>query len=827
MRLRLAILLFHLVLASACKKGEETTLQDEDGSSIVINKKDSGLPDNSTPTTTTTEESDTEEIDKIGYGKVVDVDSLAIESSSSDVTVGISLPLRGVATYADMSKALVTTKGEWSVDNTSLASIVKSGNTVSVKGIQSGSVDVRFTYEGKSVTKAYTVSTAEVDRIDITPKVLLAGTTTQIIATAIFTDNTTEDVTQDVALSIADGSVAKISTSDLTKVEALSPGTFTLNIALNGKSYSAPLEVRLKKLVSIEVSAATLSIVKGTSTQFSAEGTFEDNTVMDITSLVTWSSSDESLLAVSNEASNSGRATGVDPGSVTVTASLSGIDGTLDAMVILSNFVSIHIDPATSTFPLGLTKSFKVIGTNPDASTQDITDYVIWQNSDPTKATMGDPGTFTAMDMGQTTLTVQYGSLSDALLLDIVGPAISAIEIIAPESDFVCGVDQPVFTVKATYSDGGEADISDSVAWGSLDPTIGDVSNAAGTIGQLTTFKPEAVTLVAEYFETVTGETLQDQVDVTVAAPILSSVEIATSTPSVAMGRGTNLKLNGHFSCGDPVDYTELASWVSADDTILEVSDTAGTKGKVTTSGSTAVTLNIEVTATYSTFTDTFDVEVRPQEVASILLSPLNTEDSQIDVGATGQQIAKALMTNGTYEFITDEADWTMTDAPSSALASVDDDTQKGLVTGISEGTASITATLTTPYGQFSEEITVDVRSVCPAGGTRSGYYCWYLGTKGDTCDNTCSNVSATYHEGTAQAGDLDTSTAQTCNTALMALGYNGGMAGFNLTHSGNLGIGCSVYSNHGVASKTHYRSPITNSSDFDPDYRRVCACRH
>ena len=83
---------------------------------------------------------------------------------------------------------------------------------------------------------------------------------------------------------------------------------------------STVLTVTAAALQSIAVTPANPSIAKGTTQQFTATGTFSDNSTQDLTSQVTWASADPAVATITA----AGLATGVATGTSTITATLGG-----------------------------------------------------------------------------------------------------------------------------------------------------------------------------------------------------------------------------------------------------------------------------------------------------------------------------------------------------------------------------------------------------------------------------------------------------------------------------------------------------------------------
>jgi trimeric autotransporter adhesin len=125
-------------------------------------------------------------------------------------------------------------------------------------------------------------------------------------------------------------SVATVSAGLATSVNY---GTTTITASYGGQTATATLTVQAPTLVSITVSPSVYTIASGTAVQFHATGNYSDNSTLDLTSLVSWSSSDSTVATLSNASGSQGLATAVNPGSTTVTATLNGVSGTASVTV--------------------------------------------------------------------------------------------------------------------------------------------------------------------------------------------------------------------------------------------------------------------------------------------------------------------------------------------------------------------------------------------------------------------------------------------------------------------------------------------------------------
>jgi arylsulfate sulfotransferase len=98
-------------------------------------------------------------------------------------------------------------------------------------------------------------------------------------------------------------------------------------------------------LTSIAVQPASMYIMAGTAQQFTAVGTYADNTSGDVTALVSWGTSDTTKATVSNEPGTEGVLTAVDGGSVEITASTGGVTSSAAVHVM-----SIGVVPTNNTY---------------------------------------------------------------------------------------------------------------------------------------------------------------------------------------------------------------------------------------------------------------------------------------------------------------------------------------------------------------------------------------------------------------------------------------------------------------------------------------------
>ena len=241
------------------------------------------------------------------------------------------------------------------------------------------------------------------------------GLTQQFTATGHFTDNTTQDLTTQVTWASLDGAVATVSNAAGSNglATTASAGSTTVSATSGAVSGETTLAVTDATLVSIEVVPATSNDANGLPQQFTATGLFTDNSTDDITTQVTWASSDGAVANVSNAAGSNGFATTTSAGSTTVSATSGGVSGGTVFTVTDATLVSIDVSPATPSVASGLPQQFTATGLFTDTSIQDLTTQVTWASSDGTVATVsnaaGANGLAATAAAGSTTVPARQG----------------------------------------------------------------------------------------------------------------------------------------------------------------------------------------------------------------------------------------------------------------------------------------------------------------------------------------------------------------------------------------------------------------------------------
>ena len=184
------------------------------------------------------------------------------------------------------------------------------------------------------------------------------GDAEQFTATGHYSDTSTKNLTDTVTWTSSSSAVATVSNTSGSQGLATSTGTGAATItAADGSAVpgTAVLTVLPAVLVAITVSPATASVPLGESASFLATGHYSDLSTQSLTDQVTWSSSSNSVITVSNTSGSQGKATSVGTGAATITATDGSIFGTAVATVVPAVLVAVTVSPTAASVPNGET----------------------------------------------------------------------------------------------------------------------------------------------------------------------------------------------------------------------------------------------------------------------------------------------------------------------------------------------------------------------------------------------------------------------------------------------------------------------------------------
>ena len=585
--------------------------------------------------------------------KVIAVESISLNKETLSLTKGQSETLIATVKPDDATDKTVT----WTTSNSNTVS-VDNGKVTAVGGgratITAKAGEVEATCE---VTVTVPVSSVTLDKNTLS---LVEGEESTLNATVKPDDATDKTV-------IWTSSNSKIATVENGKVKALKEGSVTITAKAGEKSATCSVTVS-KKVVpvsSVSLSQTSLALVEGDETTLTA--TVKPDDATDKT--VSWTSNKTDVVSVDQN----GKVKALKEGSATITAKAG--DKSATCAVSVSKKVipvsSVSLDRYSVSLEEGQTT--KLIAT---VSPADATDKSVkWESSNTGVATVSQDGTVKAIKEGEAKITASAGEKAATCSVSVSKKVIPVTSVTLNKSSLNLTKGQTEKLI-ATVNPSNATD--KEVSWSTSNNTIVSIQQD----GTITAIKSGSATITAK-----AGEQ-SATCSVTVSTPVES---VSLDRTSVSLEEGQTTTLVATISPNDADDKT--VSWSSSNTAIATV-DNAGVV-KAIHEGT--ATIKVSIKDKQASCVVTVSKKVIP--VTSVSIS--NTSLS-LKKGETATLTATISPTDATDKTIT----WSSTDA---TIASV---TEKGIVTALKSGTATITAKAGEKRATCSVTVSTPVESV-------------------------------------------------------------------------------------------------------------------
>ena len=638
---------------------------------------------------------------------ITDESTAVLEHTNNDQTdLSVVVPVTGISlnknetTIArgatEQLTATVVPEGTgstvaWSSDNEEVATVDQNGL---VTAVGKGTANITATAGGQSASCKVTVN-APLQGIQITGEqsTIKKGQTTQL-SVIYEPEDTTDDAT--VTWSSDNEDVATVDQTGLVK--AVADGTANIKAKVGTLEATYAITVQEVKLNSIAIKDATTIHRGGTETlevTYDPENTTDDKTVV-------WESSDPTVANVDG----SGTVTAVGIGSAKITAK---VGNHTDVCVVTADAPLESIDVQDA---LELVKNQTAV-INYELVPSDTTDKapVTFTSSDPTVATVDENGKVTALKAGTTVITLKGANDVTAE----VTVTVTEIPIDTVSLDKESAVIEKGQTTELTAVVGPETttDENKSIKWSSSDPSVVTVSpeqtNSGDKVTVTATDKGGTATITAEAWNGTKAECV-------ITVPV--HIENVTLPQDVTLNRGRTTVLDVGCNPEENDDTITSVEWRSDAPEVADVYSDGTVEG--IKEGTANITAKVTVTTLANEtkeYTAQTQVTVKENHLDAELGGKLAFEELK-DALLKGQSIDMYYQLNLEdimYENeITDGVliEWTSSDEDVAAIE------QTGRLTGLKEGSTTITAVVTAKDGEgqvvgtYTVETEVEVKEI-------------------------------------------------------------------------------------------------------------------
>ena len=480
--------------------------------------------------------------------------SIAVTPGNPSVAPGTTQQMTATGTYNDSSTHDLTSSAAWS-SSSGAATVTATGLVI---GAAPGTSAIKAFLNGQQGTVNVTVGPA-LTAIQVSPPTakIAVGTSKAFTATGTYSDSSQRNVTAGVTWSSSSGA-ATVGSNGVAL--GVSPGQTSITAALGAINDSANLTVTSATLKSITVTPTNPAIAPLTTDQFTATGSFSDNSTQDLTTQAVWSSSNPAVASIST----TGLATaGAALGSSTISASLGSVNGQtlLTVNKVNGTLQSIVVSPGSSSLSAGFTEQLTAQGRLSDGTVLDVTSAVQWSSSATSVVTVsninGTNGLASAKKAGGANITATLGTVNGGATVTVSKASLASMQI-TPAGSTIPPGGSTQFTATGTLTDGTTSNITSIVTWASSALTVAAISNTDGSKGLATSVGSGTTTVSAKIGPLVGATSLgvQDQLVSISVSPVNATISPSTTKQFTATGL---------FLSGLTADLTKNVLWTSSD----------------------------------------------------------------------------------------------------------------------------------------------------------------------------------------------------------------------------------------------------------------------
>ena len=375
-----------------------------------------------------------------------------------------------------------------------------------------------------------------------------------------------EDATnKNVSWSSSDESVAHVEAVSFNQCYLVpeGEGTATITATTEDGGYTATCEVTVERSTGIWLDVEYVDLLLGnqftiTATVMTADGTNPG---------LVWSSSNESVVAITNVLENTATIQGNKTGTATITAATE--DGSYtDACTVTVRVPATGITIATESLSLPIGDSFTLeASVQPSNATNQ---NIMWSSSNTHVATVSSDGIVTATGDGTATITAKTedGSFTATCEVTVTVP-VTAVVI---TNSMLSLHEGETFTIEAsvrpTYA------TNKNIIWSSSDPSVATVSSSGAT-GSEVLIQHGLVTAVGGGTATITATSEDGGVaticEVTVTVPVISVTGVTLDKTNLYLARDETSTLTATVQPDDATNKNII--WSSSNTAVAEVSE--------------------------------------------------------------------------------------------------------------------------------------------------------------------------------------------------------------------------------------------------------------
>lgn len=620
---------------------------------------------------------------------------IVVTPANPSIPAGLTQSFEALGVYADGTSLNISNQVSWSSATTTVATVNTSGM---VRALTTGSSMISAAFAGKSGQTTVTVLDATLVSLTVAPTTssAISGNTVQYSATGIYSNGTSQSLTSVVAWTSSDTAIASLNPNrqvDSGLASAKNAGTTTITASLSNINASGTLTVSAATLLELAITPNNPTLIAGLSQQMTVIGTYNNNTVVNLTTQAVWLPTDLNIVTMNDSGnSNSGLATAKSVGTTVVSASFGGKTSSTQILVTNPELLSLSVTPATMEMVAGLTQQYRALGVYNNGTTADITSLVTWSSSDTTVAFLNAnltpaSGLATGANQGSTQIVASWSTpnapITASASLVVNSATVTSITVTPQNPQLINGYSQQ-FVATALYSNQANADITAIASWSSNNPSVVTMNpNGQPQSGLATSVAPGTAIITATIDNLTSGSTQLSVVDAA-----LSSIVISPLNTNVTAGSSVQFSAVGTFSNGTVMTVTHAVVWQTSDPSV------ASFNPNFTEASGLATGLligNVDVIATLGAVQVKTNFTVSAATLVNIAITPVAPT---ISVNQSLPLQLTGTYTDGSVANLTNDAVWSSTFS-NVAMFNPNQQADSGLILGKAAGTSLLQAQIT------------------------------------------------------------------------------------------------------------------------------------
>jgi hypothetical protein len=330
------------------------------------------------------------------------------------------------------------------------------------------------------------------------------------------------------------------------------------------------------------------------------------------------------------------------------------------------------VDVPGTSFPVRTALQLKAWGLTAGGKKIDLTAQTTWTTHDAAVARVGPSGILQLDGTGMARLEARYGGFTVPISLEATAARLVQLTLTSEAEGPLPLGEARRFRARAWFDDGSSLDVTQLASWQS----DGRAFDASDVKGQIVARAEGVGQLRASYFDQ------QSSALVTVGPARFRGLSVSAPGVAIKPGDMHRLSLFATYSDGTRRDVSEEAAWSSSNVDVLDVSMQSEHRGELFAGG----VGQARITAQWNESVAQLELSVLPREVVRV---GFDASQAQVALGRQTGMDLLAELDDGTRVVVTGSASFFSSDP---AVAQVSNGDQRGVVTAVGQGLATITA---------------------------------------------------------------------------------------------------------------------------------------